>query len=227
MGKGNIRIEEHIMHLYEYSFTPSEYILLNGEKFSPEKSGENSIPLLTSDGFVDGPYLATLMCIASILANEEEQSISLEMTTSKGLFGLKEKTNLVIKPQMNTANWNGFTLESGVAFFASQAHAVSGDYSVKNTFYTIISEDREKPWMKIIEMVEWGLAASNWLMPVGEQASSAFSTPFICPSNVRELVLAQNSSVTINLLNTCKKTRPEIWRQLTQEITQAFEERKK
>lgn len=214
------------MHLYEYSFTPSEYILLSGEKFSSEKTGENSIPLLASDATVDGPTLANLMCMAAILANEEEQAIVLELSSNKSLFGLKESTRLIIRPTRNAANWNGFTLESGVAFFATQAYAVSGDYSVKNTIYTILAEDRAKPWTKIIEMVEWGLAASNWLMPVGEQAASAFSTPFICPSNVRDLVQAQPSSVVINLLTTCKKARPEIWRQMNLEITEAFENRR-
>lgn len=215
------------MHLYEYSFTPSEYILLSGEKFSPEKTGENAIPLLASDGSVDGPYLANLICIAAILANEDEQAIELEMITTKSLFGLKESTHLIIRPTRKTANWNGFTLESGVAFFATQAYAVSGDYSVQNTIFTLLAEEREKPWMKIIETVAWGLAASNWLMPVGNEAATAFSTPFICPSNVRDLVQAQDATVVINLLTNCKKTRPEIWRQMNLEIAQAFEARKK
>jgi hypothetical protein len=215
------------MSLIEYSFTPSEFILLTADKFSPELTGENSLPLLCSDGSVDGAYLASLMCIAAILANEEEGAIKLELNTTKKLFGFKEMTHLVIRPTGIPANWNGFTLESGVVFFSSQSYAMPGDYSVYNTIYNILVQDRKQPWMKIVEMVEWGLAASNWLLPVEGEAASAFSTPFICPANVRELVLSQDSAPIVKLLTTNKKSRPEIWKQLSQEINQAFEDRKK
>jgi hypothetical protein len=215
------------MILSEYSFTPSEFILLTGEKFSPESQDENQLSLLCSDGCVDGMYLASLMCAAAILANEDEDALTLELTQTKKMFGLKESTHLIIRPAGVAPKWNGFTLESGVLFIASQAYAVPGDYSVYNTIYHILAEDRPKPWMKVIELVEWGLASSNWLMPVEGEASGVFSTPFICPANVRDLVLAQPAAPVVNLLTSCKKARPDIWRQLTLEINQAFADRTK
>lgn len=209
-----------------FSFTPSEYILLNGDKFSSESSGPNKLALLCSDGSVDGAYLASLMTAAAVLANEEENALTLKLETTKKLFG-KETTRLVIRPAGQSPNWNGFTLESGILFVASQAYAVPGDYSVQNILFNILEENRPQPWMKIVELVEWGLAASNWLMPVSGEAATAFSTPFICPAKVRDLALSQPAAPVVNLLATCKKTRPEIWRQLQQEIDQAFAERKK
>lgn len=214
------------MKYSENSFTPSEYILLNGEKFSPEADGENKVHLLCSEDTVDGVSLAALMVSAAILANEEEGALTLELAQTKKMFGLKEATHLIIRPAGVTPNWNGFTLESGILFVASQAFAVPGDYSVKNTVYNILADANPQPWTKIIALVEWGLASSNWLIPVSKEAAAAFSTPFICPANVRELVLAQPAVPVINLLNACKKTRPEVWHQLNLEINQAFLERK-
>jgi hypothetical protein len=147
--------------------------------------------------------------------------------TTKKVFGLKESTHLIIRPAGHVPNWNGFTLESGVLFVPSQAYAVPGDYSVQNIIYTILAEERMRPWLKIIELVEWGLASSNWLMPVSGEAATAFSTPFICPAKVRDLAIAQPAEPVITLLTLCKKTRPEIWRQLMLEIYQAFSDRKK
>jgi hypothetical protein len=213
------------MSFSDYSFTPSEFILLNGDKFAPEKNNENSLPLLCSEGSVDGKYLATLMIAAAVLASEDENGLILELTTNRKMLGLKEETHLILRPAQVSPNWNGFTLESGILFIASQAFAVPGDYSVRNTVYNILAQDRAHPWTKIIELVEWGLASSNWLMPVEREASSVFSTPFICPANVRDLALAQPAAPVINLLSTCKKTRPEIWRQLIDEITLAFTQR--
>jgi hypothetical protein len=79
---------------------------------------------------------------------------------------------------------------------------------------------------EIIELVEWGLASSNWLMPVeGEKLRQRSTTPFICPAKVRELALAQPAAPVMNLLMNCKKSRPEIWKQIVDEISEAFEDR--
>jgi hypothetical protein len=96
---------------------------------------------------------------------------------------------------------------------------------VKNIIYNIVAEDRPRPWEKIVELVEGGLASSNWLMPVSGDAAAAFLTPYICPAKVRDLALAQPAAPVMNLLMNCKKVRPEIWNQLTGEINTAFEER--
>ncbi len=213
------------MGFSDYSFTPTEYILLNGDKFAPESSGANKLALLCSEGYVDGQYLVKLICAAAILANEEEGVLSLKLEQTKKLFGLREETKLVIRPTGSTSYWNGYTLESAILFVCSQAYAVPGDYSVKNIIYSILVEDRKKPWEKIIELVEWGLASSNWLMPVEGEAAAAFSTPFICPAKVRDLALAQPAAPVMNLLMNCKKSRPEVWKQLGDEISAAFEDR--
>jgi len=213
------------MGLTDLSFTPTEYILLNGDKFAPESGGPNKLALLCSDGFVDGATLAKLICVGAILANEEEGALTLNLEQSKKIFGLKETTRLVIRPTGRPSNWNGFTLETAILFVCTQAYAVPGDYSVKNIIYNIVAEDRPRPWEKIVELVEGGLASSNWLMPVSGDAAAAFLTPYICPAKVRDLALAQPAAPVMNLLMNCKKVRPEIWNQLTGEINTAFEER--
>jgi hypothetical protein len=214
------------MTLTEYSFTPSEYILLNGDKFAPESRGDNQLPLLCSDGNVDGVYLTTLMCAAAILANELEGALELELSRKKVAFGLKETTELILRPCGQTPNWNGYTLESGVMFVSSQAYSTRGDHSLRNAISTVLAKDRPRPWEKVVELVEWGLASSNWLMPVEGEAAAAFSTPFICPAKVRDLAMSQPSTPIVNMLTSCKKNRPELWRQMMTEISEAFEERR-
>ncbi len=209
----------------ESSFTPSEFILLNGEKFAPESRSEDKLPLLCSDIVVDGVYLTSLVCAAAVLANEAESALELVLTSKKTAFGLKESTELVLRPVGQAPNWNGYTLEAGVIYVSGQAYAVPGNHTLQNTIYTLLVKDRAKPWEKIIELVEWGLASSNWLLPVEGEAAAAFSTPFICPQNVRNLALSQPTAPVVNLLTSCKKSRPEIWRQMMFEINQAFKQR--
>ena len=110
-------------------------------------------------------------------------------------------------------------------YIAGQIYATPGDHSLKKAIYLILANDRPRPWEKVVELVEWGLASSNWLMPVEGEAAAAFSTPFICPAKVRELAFTQPSAPVVNLLTSCKKSRPEVWRQMMAEINLAFEER--
>ena len=56
------------MNITDLPFTPSELILLNGDKFAPEaETGGHQ--LLCSDGMVNGHYLAVMMVAAAFLAN--------------------------------------------------------------------------------------------------------------------------------------------------------------
>jgi hypothetical protein len=63
-------------------------------------------------------------------------------------------------------------------------------------------------------------------MPVEGEAAAAFSTPFICPAKVRDLAMSQPSTPIVNMLTSCKKNRPELWRQMMTEISEAFEDRR-
>ncbi len=214
------------MKLTDSAFTPSELILLNGDKFAPEVES-NGHQLLCSNGMVNGHYLAVMMTAAAILANEEEGALVVELREQrKKLFSSASTTRVFIRPVGQPPSWNGYTLESAILFSAGQFFAVQGDYSVRSVVYSILMEDRKYPWQKIIEFVEWGLATSNWLMPVEGDAAKAFQTPFICPEKVQELAFAQPLGPVKQLFTTCKKITPELWQQLLAEIDLALKERK-
>jgi len=213
------------MKLTDSAFTPSELILLNGDKFAPEVES-NGHQLLCSDGMVNGHYLAVMMTAAAILANEEEGALVVELREQKKkLFSSASTTRVFIHPVGQPPRWNGYTLESAILFSAGQFFAVRGDYSVRSVVYSVLMEDRKYPWQKIIEFVEWGLATSNWLMPVEGDAAKAFQTPFICPDKVQELAFAQPLAPVKQLFTTCKKITPELWKQLLEEIDLALKER--
>ena len=71
------------MGLTNFSFTPSELILLRADKFAPEAKEKDAHQLLCSDGTVDGAYLATMILAAAILANVEENALKLEIRQQK------------------------------------------------------------------------------------------------------------------------------------------------
>ena len=214
------------MRLSELSFTPSEYILLNADKYAPEAKGKDGHNLLCSEGMVNGPRLAAMLVLAALLANQEEKALEIELGQSKRLFRLDPVAHVYLRPHGQPPNWSGYTLENTLLFIAGQLFAMQDVNTVRNVVYELIREDRPDAWQKVIEVVEWGLASSNWLIPVEGEAAAAFSTPFICPAKVRDLALAQPEEPVRDLLSSCKRDQPELWKNILAEIDLAFKDRR-
>jgi hypothetical protein len=214
------------MGFADLSFTPSEYILLNADRYAAEGSGKNEHSLLCRDGTVDGPNLAVILVMASILACRAEGALEIIVGQSKRLFRADTVSHVLLKPGGSVPNWNGYTLENTVLFVAGQLFAMQDVNTARNVTYEIVQKDCEKPWEKIIEVVEWGLASSNWLIPVEGEAAAAFSTPFICPAKVRDLAIAQPEEPVKGLLTDCKHHQPELWKALYNEISLALKDRR-
>jgi len=206
-------------------FTPSEYILLNADKYAPEAKGKQGHNLLCSEGMVDGNHLAALLIVSAILVNENENALEIQIGQSKRLFRADTVSHVYLRPQGQPPNWSGYTLENTILFIAGQLVSMQDVNTVRNVTYELIREDCKEPWQKVIEVVEWGLASCNWLIPVEGEAAAAFSTPFICPAKVRDLVLEQPEEPVKRLLSDCKQDRPELWKAMLNEIELAFSDR--
>jgi hypothetical protein len=161
------------------------------------------------------------------LVNVEEKAMVIEIHQPKKLLLFNDAKQLLIHPEGQPPSWNGYTLESALLFSSGQLYAIQQDYSVRNVVYTVLHENRKHPWQKVIEFVEWGLATSNWLMPVEGDAAKAFQTPFICPDKVQELAFAQPMEPLKGLFHSCKKNTPEVWKMLLAELDQALKDRVK
>lgn len=215
------------MSYADLSFTPSEYILLNADRYVPAAKDKNGHNLLCSEGYVDGNALAATLLVAAILTCEAEKALEIQFGQSKRLFHSDTISHILLRPGGQVPNWNGYTLENSVLFIAGQLFSMQDVNTARNVTNELIREDCEEPWKKIVETVEWGLASSNWLIPVEGEAAAAFSTPFICPAKVRDLALAQPEEPVKNLLNDCKRDRPDLWKALFNEVNQGIRDRKK
>jgi hypothetical protein len=205
----------------ELSFTPSEYILLNGDQFSEEDSGVKSIQLLCSEHTVNGPILAAHMLVAAILANEADGGLAIELEQVRKPFSPKP-TSLHMHLRSPRPKWSGMTLEDSMLNMVSAARSTLGDNTLGSILKQLFSQKSAIPWTRVIELVEWGLASNNWLIPVEGNASSAFTTPFICPAHVARLALSQPAEPVLQLLKECRTSRPEVWAILRDEIARAL-----
>lgn len=213
------------MGLTGFSFTPSEYVFLNGDKFALKAEGSDSLALLCSDASVSGYQLAVNLILAAILANESEGALEISIQEKKKLFGSSSTKEIYLRKIAAPPNWSGYTLESAVMFIAANLLAQQ-KHTLYNVVYFLLAQDRPDPWQKIVELVEWGLASSNWLIPVEGEAAAAFSTPFICPAKVRELALEQPVEPMASLLAGLQHDRSQSAGALINDIERALKDRK-
>jgi hypothetical protein len=167
-----------------------------------------------------------MLVVSAVLACQAENALEVILGQSKRLFRADTVSHILLRPKGQAPNWNGYTLETTILFVAGQLFSMQDVNTVRNVTYELIREDCKEPWQKVIEIVEWGLASSNWLIPVEGEAAAAFSTPFICPARVRDLALSQPEAPIKNLLNDCKRDQPELWKALFTEVEQAFRDRR-
>lgn len=214
------------MGFIDYPFTPSEYILLNADQFASETGKSDRFSLLLSEGNVSGTELASILITAALLANEGEGSLKMVISNEKSFLGITRSTKLMITPEGIAPNWNSYTLESALLYCANQLVSARMENTVYQTVYTLLRENSKNPWVTVVNLVEWGLVSSNWLIPVEGEAAAAFSIPFICPGKVRDLVLSQPADPYVDLLLATKNSQPDIWKMMQAEISQAFADRK-
>jgi hypothetical protein len=209
------------MGLLDLAFTPTELILLRGEKFAPRLSGIEGIKMLHADYDVSGPILAQTMLLAAILANEATGSLKVEKKIKTGIFG-GNNFEILLYPSGSQVMWGNFSLEeavSNVVIMAYKGNQKSDPYSL---MMRLLGDETGPHWQRVIGIVEHGLLASDWLLPVKGDAQKAFSTPYICPAKVQELVSQQPIEVVGKLLFECKNTRPLLWKTLNEQIVQVF-----
>lgn len=77
--------------------TPSEVVLLNGERFAGKRLVGN-VRLLHTDRKVAAEQLARAVLVAAFLANEADDAIRFETGELPRWFGLRSRTALFVAP---------------------------------------------------------------------------------------------------------------------------------
>jgi hypothetical protein len=177
--------------------------------------------MLCSHYVVNGPILAAHMLVGAILANEADGGLSLELQEERKLLS-SGKRSLRLVPLSPRPRWSGMTLEDALVNLTASARSSMSDNSIAGILSILFGQKPVKPWVRIVNIVEMGLASNNWLIPVNGSAASAFTTPFICPARVRDLVVAQPEEPIVELLKNCRTNRPMIWELLRSDVARSL-----
>lgn len=203
---------------------PSELIYLNGEQFA-SKARLNNIELFNGEK-VASDQLGQAMMAAAILANEAAGTIRLEVRKKKALFGLRKVDALYVEP-VATANWPEGSLEAQIGLIAPQlTDANKPRNEVSTILYQWMQEDAPAPWLWAAQLVRQTLAQRGLLDTVTEKKLKIFNTTrHTLPESTAALAAELPLAPVQELLETCQKTRPEVWKLLTKDIKAAISRR--
>lgn len=136
--------------------TPSEVVLVNGEKFS--KPARDGFPLPRGEAKVDADALAIAAIEAAILANERAGTIRLEEGIRKRLFGLLKFNVIRALPGGAAPEWPAGTYEARIHERVKAAGAGEG-IEVNTLVHDLFPADDANPHVEILLQVAAGLRA--------------------------------------------------------------------
>lgn len=203
------------------SFTPSELILLHGEKFAARSRTERKTRLLHNGMLVNPVDLAQMAVASALLANEAAGVHRLEIREISTLFGLRKRTGLVSVRVSDKHPWPTDSLEDQLPGAENERGT-----EVLKLIFEWLRYDHEDPFNEVLDRVKAGLAVRGLLEVEEERRLKVLvGRKYSLPEQTRKLVEAQPVEPLHDLLERCKQERPEIWQALLAQVKKALAER--
>ena len=204
--------------------TPSEMVFLNGEQFA-KKVMLGNVDLLHSDEKVSLAQLGQAVLAAAILACEQAGAIRLEVRERKAMLGLRKVRELFAVPTNPREALPEYSLEATFSDLA--IHLAPQDKNdVYSMLYAWLREDAVAPWNTVMNLLKAGMANRGMLDATEEKKLKIFTvTHYAYPERTARLVKGQSVGNVKALLETCQRTRPEIWEMIESAIKKAIRAR--
>jgi hypothetical protein len=205
--------------------TPSELVLLNGERFA-KKVMLGNISLLHSDASVSVAQLGQAILAAAFLTNEQQGAIRLEKRKKKAMLGLRKVEVLYALAGARDVTWPAPSLEADVLSVLARSQKDDEWGDISNIIYAWLREDSTSPWQSAIELIKSGMASRGMLEKFEEKKLKIFtSIRYELPQSTLNLSKEYPIEPVEALLRACENNRPEIWKLLIDQIKSAIKAR--
>ena len=198
--------------------TPSETVLLHGDRFAGEAGMlKGKEELLADARKVSADQLAEAALAAAVLGSEQAGGIRLEARTKKVLFGLMSRKTLYAEPA-GAVEWPEGTLEAQF-----RAWLPGEPREVKDVIYGLLEQDTSYPASDVLDRVKRGLFGRELLEREEVKKLKIFTTyRYRLPEGTAALLRDQPADPVRGLLDACERTRPEVWQLLKKHIGSAL-----
>ena len=201
--------------------TPSELVFLNGEQFA-KKVTLGNVDLMHIDEKVSLAQLTGTILAAAILACEQAGAFRLEFRDRKAMLGLRKVRELFTVPADPRDNLPEHSLEATFSDLA--AYLASQDKNdIYSILYTWLGKDSMAPWNTALELFKAGMAERGLLEATAEKKLKIFTvTHYTLPERTARLVKGQPVAPVKAMLESCQRTRPDVWKELEAGIKKAI-----
>lgn len=200
--------------------TPSEIVLLNGEKFIP-KSRFTSVKLPHKDVKVTIDHLLITMLAAAVLANEQAGVLTLKASQKKVLG--RPRDTLYVYLADPAADWPDDTLEAAMRDQAQMLLADQGQEAHALVYGWLARNSTSSLWYRAFYKVRGNLMARGLLQKVKARRFKILpATKYELAPHAVELVAQQALEPTQQLLSDCERQRPQVYKLLRDHIDHGF-----
>jgi hypothetical protein len=202
--------------------TPSELVFFHGEEFAKRVLMGN-ITLVHSEAKVSAADLGRAMLAAAVLGAEQGGSIRLEVRSKKGFLGLGKTDSLYVEPTEAAVAWPEPSLEADIVRLAPMWRARKGQNDVFNVIYGVLGEDSVNPCQSLGDKIKARLASRGVLRGIEERKLKVLvSTRYELPEDTAAQLLRQPLAPVQQLLDGCRRDRPQVWKLLQSQIGTAI-----
>ncbi|HEU0055047.1 MAG TPA: hypothetical protein VFQ39_17795, partial [Longimicrobium sp.] len=199
-------------------FTPSELVVLFGDRFSEEGGMLGSkMEVLTSGKKVLVDRVAKTAIAAAVLAAEKAGAIRFDPRTGKAFFGMMKTKALHIVPGGSAAAFPAGSLE---AFLAA---AAAGQPKLEDALAHAIAEESYNAEEQIVFQIRKGLASRGLLDTIEKKTLKVFtSVSYALPDSTRAAAARENTDAIAALLANEERARPDLFADVRKAIQSAL-----
>lgn len=203
------------------TLTPSELVYFYGDKFASKVMMGNH-ELVHNSTKVSINQLGEAILMAALLTDADKGILSLEMKTSKALFGMM--TTHAVQVNIINANndWPENTLESMICQIAERLNKTKGTnaVTVEDLMYNFFSEDVDWPQKSIISFLLGGLYKRGLLLNNEKQK-------YVPYPDTLKLIEQQSVEGVQKLIDSSKNKNPELHALVIKQIQSGLKKRLK
>ena len=199
------------------AFTPSEMVVLFGDRFAPEGGMLTSKEeILTSGAKVNSEKLMNAAMKAALYAVHRSGAARLDVRAGKALFGLRNTQNLFLMQGSGSASFPAGTLEA----FLLEAAVLENE--VDDVLAAYIGEEVMNPPQRALALIKRGMSERGLLDTEMKKTMMVFTTiDYVLPASTRAAAEAQPLEPVQQLLRELEQREPELDRAVQKNIDSA------
>ena len=202
--------------------SPSQIVLLRGEIFT-RRRGNLELP---SGARASSRELGETLMKVAFLACNSEGVLELQIRPQKAPFGLRPVRALFAEPQCRSGPWPESTLEAWLAHLALQLRP-EDRHRVRTLAFVLLRENSTDPWRQIVEEVQGGLVALGVLERQEDpRLRTARQQRARVATLVEDSVLGLPSDHIQGLVESYRRSAPQLWQLLRREVSQGISYRR-